>query len=91
MWKRSFLFPQIYPNHYSLRVFENLYINKNIVRNSSSYLTDFICSWLHWVSIAGVLGLSQIAEWGLLSSCGVQASHCSGFSCGGAQAVGTEA
>ena len=30
-------------------------------------------------------------EWGLLSSCPVQTSPCSGFSCWGAQAVGTRA
>ena len=30
---------------------------------------------------------SCYSEWGLLSSCGVQASHCSGFSCCGAQAL----
>ena len=28
------------------------------------------------------------SEWGLLSSCSAQASHCSGFSCCGAQALG---
>ena len=30
---------------------------------------------------------SRCCEWGLLSSCGAQASHCGGFSCG-AQALG---
>ena len=33
---------------------------------------------------------SNCDEQGLLSSCGVQASHCGGFSCG-AQALGTPA
>ena len=32
---------------------------------------------------------SGCGEWGLLSSCGAQASHCGGFSCCTAQAVGT--
>ena len=31
--------------------------------------------------------LSNCREWGLLSSCGAQASHCGGFSCYGAQAL----
>ena len=32
---------------------------------------------------------SGCGKWGLLSSCGVQASCCGGFSCFGAQALGT--
>ena len=32
--------------------------------------------------------LSSCGEWGLTSSCGVWASHCSGFSCCGAWALG---
>ena len=32
--------------------------------------------------------LSSYGERGLLSSCGVRVSHCSGFSCGRAQALG---
>ena len=31
---------------------------------------------------------SRCGEWGLLSSCGVLASHCGGFSFCGAQALG---
>ena len=30
---------------------------------------------------------SSCSEWGLLSTCGAQASHCSGFSCCGARAL----
>ena len=33
---------------------------------------------------------SSCREWGLLSGCGVQASHCNGFSCWGAWAPGHE-
>ena len=33
---------------------------------------------------------SSCSEWGLLTSCGTQASHCDGFSSCGAQAVGTQ-
>ena len=32
---------------------------------------------------------SGCGEWGLLSTCGVRASHCGGFSCCGAWALGT--
>ena len=58
------------------------------------------CFWLHWVSWAATSHCSSRAscfyawtfsscgEWGLLSSCGARASHCSGFSCGGVQALG---
>ena len=37
-----------------------------------------------------VQALSSCGERGLLSSCGAQASHCSGFSCHGQQALGAE-
>ena len=42
----------------------------------------FIYFWLCWVFIA------SCGEQGLLSSCGGQASHCGGFSCYTAQALG---
>ena len=42
----------------------------------------FIYFWLHWVFIA-VRGLSLVAVSG-----GVRASHCGGFSCCGARALG---
>ena len=32
---------------------------------------------------------SSCEEWGLLSTCSAQSSHCGGFSCFGAQALGT--
>ena len=35
--------------------------------------------------------LSSCSEWGLLSSCPVQASYCSGFSCCEAGTLGTQA
>ena len=34
---------------------------------------------------------SSCGEWGLLSSCCARASHCGGFSCGGAGTLGAEA
>ena len=43
--------------------------------------------WLHWVFIA-VCRLSLVVAMGLLSGCGAWASHCSGISCCGAQALG---
>ena len=47
----------------------------------------FIYFWLHWVFIA-VHALLSCSQWGLLSRCGVRASHCGGFSCSRAQALG---
>ena len=47
----------------------------------------FIYFRLHWVFIAAHVLLSY-SQRGLLSSCGVQASHCSGFYCSRAQALG---
>ena len=44
--------------------------------------------WMHWVFIA-VRGLfSSCGEWELLC-CGARASHCGGFSCCGARALGS--
>ena len=52
----------------------------------------------NYVFISGCAGFlllqgcfSSCDEWGLLSSCAAKASHCSGFSCFGAQALGLQA
>ena len=48
----------------------------------------FIYFWLHWVFVAA-RGLSLVRE---ATAChGVQVSHCSGFSCCGAPALGARA
>ena len=46
--------------------------------------------WLCWVYVAA-LAFSTGGEWGLLSSCSARASHRRGFSCRGAQALGSRA
>ena len=43
------------------------------------------------MSIAAHELLSHCSDLGLLSNCGARASHCSGFSCCRAQALGMEA
>ena len=62
------------------------------VANSGSFFFFFLIYlfyfWLHWVSVA-VCGLSLVVASGVTLRCGVRASHCSGFSCCGAQALGT--
>ena len=50
----------------------------------------FIYFWLCWFFIA-VRGLSLVAVSGGYSSLRCMGSHCSGFSCCGAQALGTRA
>ena len=52
---------------------------------SLNYPNLFIYLWLCWLLL--LCGLfSSCGEWGLLSSCRVQAFHCGGsFSCYGAQ------
>ena len=55
-----------------------------------SYFFKVFCVftfWLGWVSVA-VEGFHQLQRAGVIE-CGAQASHCSGFSCYGAQALGT--
>ena len=46
----------------------------------------FIYFWLHW--IFAVQGLSLVGASGATLPCGAQASHCGGFSCCRAQALG---
>ena len=50
-----------------------------------------ICFWLCWVFAAVRVFLYSYGEWGLPCICGVQASHCDGFSCCKARAVGASA
>ena len=47
-------------------------------------VSSFFFHWLHWILVAPSL---VVESWGY-SSCGVQASHCSGFSCFRAWALG---
>ena len=53
------------------------------------YFFKLIYLWLRWVFVAA-LGLSLAAS-GATLRCGAQASHCSGFSCCGEQALGAQA
>ena len=46
-----------------------------------SVVDTHCCAW----------AIPSCGEWGLLSSCGTQASHCGGFSCCEAQALGARA
>ena len=54
-------------------------------KNKFIYL--FIYFWLCWVFVAAC-GLSLVVASGGYSLCGVRASHCSGFFCCGARALG---
>ena len=46
--------------------------------------------WLHWVFVAAHR-LSLVVVRGATLRCGVWASHCGGFFCCGARALGTQA
>ena len=60
-------------------------------RNEVFFFILFIYFWLHWVFVA-VRGLSLVAaRAGATLHCCAQASHCGGFSCRGAQALGARA
>ena len=52
-----------------------------------AFKTYLFTYWLCWV-FTTVSAFLQVRRGGLLSSCGVLASHCSGFSCCWAQALG---
>ena len=53
------------------------------------YLFYLFYFWLHWVFIAAC-GLSLVAVSGGYSLLSARASHCSGFSCCGAWALGVQ-
>ena len=48
-----------------------------VVWNGFFFKILFIYFWLHYCFLCA---FSSFSEWGLLSSCGSQASHCGGFS-----------
>ena len=54
------------------------------------FFLSLVYFWLRWVFVAAQ-AFSSCEEWHLLSTCGVEASHCGGFSCGGGQALGDRA
>ena len=58
--------------------------------SSFFFLIYLFYFWLHWVFVAA-RGLSLVAASGATLGCGARASHCGGFSCWGAQALGTRA
>ena len=49
---------------------------------------NFFYLFLAVLGLRCCAGFSQVAARGLLSSCNAWAFHCSGFSCGGAHALG---
>ena len=66
----------VYIIYLRLFVFESIYL--------------FINFWLCWV-FAAAWAFSSCGEQGLLSSCDVRVSHCVGFCCWGAWALGARA
>ena len=50
-----------------------------------NFIYLFIYLWLHWVFVA----LQRLSLVGATVHCSARASHCSGFSCCGGQALGT--
>ena len=54
------------------------------------FFYKFIYFWLRWVFVAA-RGLSLVAARGATLRCGGRASHCGGFSCCRARALGAQA
>ena len=56
------------------------------------FIYFFIYFWLRWVWVSiAARGLSLVVASGATLHCGAQASHCRGFSCCGARALGARA
>ena len=68
------------PNHWTTREVPRA----KLVFYLSIYLIYLLC----WVFVAALKFFSSCGEWGLCSNCHAQASHCGGFSCFGAWALG---
>ena len=78
-WRRAWQpTPEFWP-----RKFQGLYSpwGRKELDTTEQLSLSFIYLWLRWVFVAVWAFLKQ----GLLSPCGAQASHCSGFSCCRAQ------
>ena len=56
----------------------------------NKFIYLFACFWLHWVFVAA-RGLLQLWRAGATLRCGARASHCGGFSCCRARALGMRA
>ena len=64
----------------------NFFLDTSITRTLKKFLFIFSCAGS---SLFHRLFLVAVDEQGPLSSCGVKASPCNGFSCCGARALGT--
>ena len=81
--------PRIIEKHIVILLLGPWHCSKSIFfKNKFIYL--FIYFWLCWVSVAA-RGLSLVVASGATLRCGARASHCGGFSCCGARALGVQA
>ena len=67
----------------------NEFIQHSFIKHISFFLINlFIYFWLCWVFIPACVGFLQLWRAGATLRCGVRASHCGGFSCCRARALG---
>ena len=84
--------PSSAPNTWPLPPWCPHYLAQTIFTAFFKY--KFIYFWLHWVFIAArglARRLSLVAAMGATLFCSARASHCGGFSCCGAWALGAQA
>ena len=66
-----------------------------LYNNFYSFIYSFICLFIYFGGCVGSLlllaGFLQLQQAGATLGCGARASHCGGFSCCGAQALGAQA
>ncbi|XP_070244028.1 zinc finger protein 793 isoform X4 [Bos mutus] len=67
------------------------YVILRLEQEEAPWICEAACLGCHCWAMLGLhccaRAFSSCNEWGLPSSCGVRASHCSGFSCCGAQGL----
>ena len=78
------------PNHWTAREFPQGTPLSNLFFKINLFIL-FIYFWLCWVFIAAHRLYLWLQRAGVTLCCGVRASHCSGFSCCGAWALGARA
>ena len=91
----SFLMPSFIIKFYFLAVAHSIqdlnFLTRDQTHTPCSGREElFVCFWLRWVFVA-LHRLSLVAVRRSYSSCSAPASHCGGFSCFGAQALGARA
>ena len=88
-WKRSVFIP--IPKKGNAKKECSNYRTTALISHASKVMLKILQARLQQYVSRELPDVQTCSKWRLLSSCGAQAAHCGGFSCWGAQALGTQA